>query len=56
MPWHQEPMKDVISCEKLRGAVNKTDVRCTFEVTLAFDVQPNELVWNSMILAVKLSK
>lgn len=28
-------------------AVNKTDVRCTFEVTLAFDVQPNELVWNS---------
>lgn len=28
-------------------AVNKTDARCTFEVTLAFDVQPNELVWNS---------
>ena len=28
-------------------SVNKTDVRCTFEVTLAFDVQPNELVWNS---------
>ena len=23
MPWHQEPMKDVISCEKLRGAANK---------------------------------
>ena len=23
MPWHQEPMKDVISCDKLRGAVNE---------------------------------
>ena len=23
MPWHQEPTKDVISCEKLRGAANK---------------------------------
>ena len=23
MPWHQEPKKDVISCEKLRGAANK---------------------------------
>ena len=23
MPWHQEPMKDVISCDKLRGAANK---------------------------------
>ena len=23
MPWHQEPMKDVISCEKPRGAANK---------------------------------
>ena len=22
MPWHQEPMKDVISCEKLRGGAN----------------------------------
>ena len=21
-PWHQEPMKDVISCEKLRGGAN----------------------------------
>jgi hypothetical protein len=21
MPWHQEPMKDVSDCEKLRGAV-----------------------------------
>ena len=20
MPWHQEPMKDVKSCDKLRGA------------------------------------
>ena len=30
MPWHQEPKKDVISCEKLRGAANKhraADVR-----------------------------
>ena len=23
MPWHQEPTKDVTSCEKLRGAANK---------------------------------
>ncbi len=23
MPWHQEPMKDVISCDKLRGAANR---------------------------------
>ena len=23
MPWHQEPMKDVISCERLRGAANE---------------------------------
>ena len=23
MPWHQEPMKDVTSCEKLGGAANK---------------------------------
>ena len=23
MPWHQEPMKDAISCDKLRGAANK---------------------------------
>ena len=23
MPWHQEPKKDVVSCEKLRRAANK---------------------------------
>ena len=23
MPWHQEPKKDVISCDKLRGVANK---------------------------------
>ena len=23
MPWHLEPMKDAISCDKLRGAANK---------------------------------
>ena len=23
MPWHQEPMKDVISCDKLRGTANR---------------------------------
>ena len=23
MPWHQEPMKDVTSCDKPRGAANK---------------------------------
>ena len=23
MPWHWEPMKDVVSCDKLRGAVSR---------------------------------
>ena len=23
MPWHQEPIKDVTSCDKLRGAAHK---------------------------------
>ena len=23
MPWHQEPMKDVTNCDKLRGAVSR---------------------------------
>ena len=23
MPWHWEPMKDVISCDKLRGVANE---------------------------------
>ena len=23
MPWHQEPKKDVISCDKLRGTANR---------------------------------
>ena len=23
MPWRQEAMKDVVRCEKLRGAANK---------------------------------
>ena len=27
MPWHQEPMKDVTSCDKLRGAANKRYIR-----------------------------
>ena len=22
MPWHEEPMKDVISCDKLRGGAH----------------------------------
>jgi len=22
MPWHWEPMKDVVSCDKLRGGAN----------------------------------
>ena len=24
MPWHQEPKKDVVSCEKLRGAASES--------------------------------
>ena len=38
MPWHQEPMKDVISCEKLRGAANKLrsgDIRMGKPTTVA---------------------
>ena len=27
MPWHQEPMKDVTNCDKLRGAVSKRYIR-----------------------------
>ena len=27
MPWHQEPMKDVTSCDKPRGAANKHYIR-----------------------------
>ena len=27
MPWHQEPKKDVTSCDKLRGAANKRYIR-----------------------------
>ena len=27
MPWHQEPMKDVTSCDKLRLAANKRMTR-----------------------------
>ena len=27
MPWHQEPKKDVTSCDKPRGAANKQYIR-----------------------------
>jgi hypothetical protein len=27
MPWHQEPMKVVISCDKPRGAAHKRYIR-----------------------------
>ena len=27
MPWHQEPMKDAMNCEKPRGVVNKRYIR-----------------------------
>ncbi len=27
MPWFQETMKDVVSCDKLRGAANKHYIR-----------------------------
>ena len=27
MPWHQEPMKDVVGCDKPRGAVNRAEIR-----------------------------
>ena len=27
MPWRQEPMKDVVGCDKPRGAVSKRSIR-----------------------------
>ena len=27
MPWHWEPMKDVVNCDKLRGVVSKRYIR-----------------------------
>ena len=27
MPWHWEPKKDVVNCDKPRGAVNKHYIR-----------------------------
>ena len=27
MPWHQEPKKDAINCDKPRGVVNKRYIR-----------------------------
>ena len=27
MPWHWEPMKDVTSCDKLRGGANSRNIR-----------------------------
>ena len=27
MPWHWEPMKDVVNCDKPRGAVSKHYIR-----------------------------
>ena len=27
MPWHWEPMKDVVNCDKPRGAVSKRYIR-----------------------------
>jgi len=27
MPWHREAMKDVVSCEKLRGAAKQALIR-----------------------------
>ena len=27
MPWHWEPMKDVVNCDKLRGVVSRRYIR-----------------------------
>ena len=27
MPWHWEPMKDVVNCDKLRGVVSRHYIR-----------------------------
>ena len=27
MPWHWEPMKDAVNCDKPRGAVSKRNIR-----------------------------
>ena len=36
MPRHQEPKKDVISCEKLRGGAN---------IPRAVDIRMRKLIW-----------
>ena len=51
MPWLSEAMKDVISCDKLRGAANKRYIRrfpngttrYTEDVSLRKESQPREL-------------
>ena len=47
MPWHQEPMKVVISCEKLRGAANELrsgDIRMG-KPTLGYHTVNQIAVW-----------
>ena len=53
MPWHQEPMKDAISCDKLRGAANelrsgdfrmgKPTVRYSILNQIGIEGEPSEL-------------
>ena len=47
MPWHQEPMKDVISCEKLRGGAN---------IHRAVDIRMRELILGKKLVYPYMSK
>ena len=47
MPWHQEPMKDVISCEKLREGAN---------IHRSVDIRMRELTWREKAMYLCVSK
>ena len=47
MPWHQEPMKDVISCEKLWGGAN---------IHRFIDIRMRKLIWREMVRYPYMSK
>ena len=47
MPRYQEPMKDVISCEKLRGGAN---------IHQSVDVRMRELIWQKEAIYLCTSK
>ena len=47
MPWHQEPMKDAVSCEKLRVVANK---RQTVDLRMGKPTHINEYLYMNKIV------